>query len=287
MSPDSRPEPVSPQDGPGRALAHAPHRSDGRLSHTPRDLRNTGRHDRSGTLPPVPERSISFLRRLGFPGRAGRPERPERPGSARLRAVLTAAFCLLVLSAVTWQIASRGPLRAADERLGDAMRRASPPVPLAELLADLGNMEVALSALAVAMACALWRARRRKPVLRYAVLPYAVAMAAVPLVVSLLKAWIGRAGPLGGSGFYPSGHAATAAVAFGGAALLLLPHVRRGWPPLAAAVALTLLNGPGLVWRGYHWPLDVLASWCLAWVLLTAAYAVASRTAPASPEPPG
>ncbi|WKX74473.1 phosphatase PAP2 family protein [Streptomyces sp. XD-27] len=51
-------------------------------------------------------------------------------------------------------------------------------------------------------------------------------MVAVPVVVAPLKALIDRSappGPLAGAeGFYPSGHTATATVAYGGAALLVL-----------------------------------------------------------------
>ncbi|MER7399645.1 phosphatase PAP2 family protein, partial [Streptomyces sp. NPDC000151] len=75
----------------------------------------------------------------------------------------------------------------------------------------------------------------------------------------------------GATGFYPSGHAATAAVAYGAAALLLLPYAAA---PLSrrllttAALVLVLANGPGLVVRGYHWPVDVLGSWLLSAALL-------------------
>ncbi|MGK5544210.1 phosphatase PAP2 family protein [Streptomyces sp. URMC 127] len=54
-------------------------------------------------------------------------------------------------------------------------------------------------------------------------------MAAVPAVIVPVKAWIGRTGPpaMAASGvhdgFFPSGHTATAAVAYGAALLLLLP----------------------------------------------------------------
>ncbi|MGW8377877.1 phosphatase PAP2 family protein [Streptomyces sp. ODS28] len=181
----------------------------------------------------------------------------------------------MVLALLTWQVAAHGPLRATDEHAGAALRGHAPATAFAELLADLGNMAVALPLLAAALAYAGRRTRRW-------LLPaaYALAMAAVPVLVSLLKLWIDRPGPLGGTGYYPSGHAATAAVAFGGAALALAHGVldrvraRIAW---AASTVLTALNGIGLVWRGYHWPLDVLASWCLGWLLLVAATAVVRR----------
>lgn len=249
-TPGSRPEPVSPQDGPGRALAHAPHRSGDRSSHTPRGSRNTGRYGRSGTLPPVPGRSAFHL--------------------------ALCALCCALLALITWQVAVGGPLLTLDAQLGAVMRRNSPPTFVAELCADLGNPGVALPVLAgaIAYAVATGGARRWLPPL-YAV----AAMAAAALTVSVLKVGLGRPGPLGGHNYYPSGHTATAAVAFGGAALLLSLTMRRPphWPLLAVAALLTLSCSAGLIWRGYHWPLDVLASWCLGWVLLVSATALTRR----------
>ncbi|MGW1837219.1 phosphatase PAP2 family protein [Streptomyces sp. NPDC002067] len=108
-------------------------------------------------------------------------------------------------------------------------------------------------------------------------------MLLVPAVVVPVKVWIGRPGPprMAGAphdGFFPSGHAATAAVAYGLVALLLLHArrrpglVRRARGPVILAACVALVNvgvGLGLVRQGYHWPLDVAASWCLSGVLLT------------------
>lgn len=270
-TPESRSEPVSPQDGPGRALAHAPHRSGDRSSQTPRGSRNTGRYDRSGTLPPVPGRSAFHL--------------------------ALCALCCVLFSLITWQVAVGGPLLGADARLGEAFRSAAPPAAVAELLADLGNLTVALPVLAAATGHVAASGTSRGVRRWLPPLCALGAMGCVAVIVPLLKVSLGRPGPFGGSNYYPSGHTATAAVAFGGAALLLSLSVRRPpyWPLPAAAALLTLLCGAGLVWRGYHWPLDVVASLCLGWVLLAAATAVV-RTGlrhvpppgpPASPAPSG
>ncbi|MEU1492783.1 phosphatase PAP2 family protein [Streptomyces sp. NPDC005776] len=172
---------------------------------------------------------------------------------------LTALFAL-----TTWQIAAEGPLRRLDERTGRALVGHGPER-LTELLADLGNMQVALPVLGCAIVWSLLRGERRAP------LAAVLAMAAVPLLVVPLKDWIARPGPLtDATGYYPSGHAATAAVAYGAAALLLSPHVRRAWMMPVAAVLMTVATGIGLVLRGYHWPLDVAGSWWLCGVLLVA-----------------
>ncbi|GAA3295346.1 hypothetical protein GCM10020295_22300 [Streptomyces cinereospinus] len=47
---------------------------------------------------------------------------------------------------------------------------------------------------------------------------------------------------------------------------------------VAGCLALNLGVGFGLVRRGYHWPLDVLASWCLCAVLITGYVLSVSRS---------
>ncbi|MEU3709412.1 phosphatase PAP2 family protein [Streptomyces catenulae] len=220
---------------------------------------------------------------------------------------------------LTWQVAAHGALRTLDERCGLALGGSAVPAPVAQFFADLGNISVALPVLLVAVAAALRRpvrAQRRArgvargagtdpqeapravespgavPVRRW--LPPVAALGAmvlVPAVVVPAKVWIGRPGPprMAGAphdGFFPSGHAATAAVAYGLVALLLL-HGRRssgrtvrrpGAALLTGAVVLVNVGvGVGLVRQGYHWPLDVVASWCLSGVVLTLWSAVCAR----------
>ncbi|MFF1463428.1 phosphatase PAP2 family protein [Streptomyces sp. NPDC058330] len=246
--------PGLPQHRPGSASAHTtgasrsgtPHRSDGRPPHTPRGARHTDPTGHPGTLPPVPRWPVLLFSRV---------------------AALLAFFAL-----VTWQVVADGPLLGPDERLGLALAGRGPRA-LSDLFADLGNMEVAVPALACAVLVAWLRRDRREAV--YA----ALAMVAVPVLVVPLKLWTDRQGPLTeATGYYPSGHTATAAVAYGAAALLLAPYVRRSWMMPVAAVLLTAATSTGLVLRGYHWPLDVLASWCLAGAVLLVLGEVSSRS---------
>ncbi|MGW5423548.1 phosphatase PAP2 family protein [Streptomyces sp. NPDC003943] len=223
-----------PQPRPSRAAAHTagalgsgtPHRSDGRPPHTPRGARQPGQADRPGTTPPVPGRSAAF-------------------------------WALVVLAVTTWQVLVHGPLTRLDERASRALVD-TVPRGLSETASDLGNMTVALPVLACALAYAVRRGRRAQA------LWAALAMAAVPLLVVPLKTWTARPGPLEpwAHGYFPSGHTATAMVAYFGAAFL----VSRRLVPVAAV--LTAVTGAGLVLRGYHWPLDVLASLCLALLIL-------------------
>ncbi|MFE2675137.1 phosphatase PAP2 family protein, partial [Streptomyces hygroscopicus] len=198
---------------------------------------------------------------------------------------LIASLALLALC--TWQIAAHGPLRTYDERLGRTIAGSPLPSPVAEFLADLGNPAVAVPVLALAAGWAAWRARRAgTPRWWLPPLAAAVAMAAVPVLVVPFKALVGRPGPPGPlaaeTGFFPSGHAATAAVAYGAAALLLRPHLRRRLrrPLLAAVAVLNLAVAVGLVRRGYHWPLDAVASWCLSGPLLWTALRLSHLSRP-------
>ncbi|WP_342742706.1 phosphatase PAP2 family protein [Streptomyces indicus] len=178
-------------------------------------------------------------------------------------------------------MAAGGPLRRLDERVGDAVRTGGFPGGLAEFCADLGNIAVAVPVLAAAVAWTVWRARAwRLP------LTAALALALVPALVAPLKALIGRPGPPGmdgSGGFYPSGHAATTVVAYGAAVLLLLPYPRFGRQLVALGALLILANGFGLVRQGYHWPLDVLASWCLGGLLLVVMAWLRERWEPVRP----
>ncbi|MFI8826416.1 phosphatase PAP2 family protein [Streptomyces sp. NPDC053431] len=171
-----------------------------------------------------------------------------------------------------------GPLARLDERLSRALVD-TVPRGLSESAADLGNMSVALPVLACAMAYAARRGHRAAALLA------GLAMALVPLLVLPLKIWTGRPGPLEpwAHGYYPSGHTATAMVAYAGAALLVSRRL------LPVAVLLTAVTAAGLILRGFHWPLDVLASVALClpllrWPVYAARYGRVARTRADEPE---
>ncbi|KAA0922411.1 phosphatase PAP2 family protein [Streptomyces apricus] len=211
--------------------------------------------------------------------------RDEGPPTAGVRNRVLAPVLLLVLFALlTRQAAVDGPVRRADERLARTVEGSRLPGGAAEFLADLGNVAVAVPVLLAVAAYAAWRARRAA-LPRWWLLPLAalVAMALVPALVVPLKEAVGRTGPPGaaGDGYYPSGHTATAAVAYGAAVLLLLPWLRDRYRRRELTIACVLLVaavGYGLVRRGYHWPLDVAGSWCLGAVLLLGLSAVSRST---------
>ncbi|MER5428707.1 phosphatase PAP2 family protein [Streptomyces sp. NPDC002588] len=210
------------------------------------------------------------------PGEGG-PLAPAVPGEARPRPLplpLSFLFGLpaLLFALITWQVAVDGPLLRLDDRLSRALVH---PDRLSELLSDLGDVQVAVPVLVVvAVFVALRGQAASRP--RWWLPPVAafLLMTLVPMIVVPLKEWTDRPGtPVvpPATGYYPSGHTATAAVAYGSAALVLLPWLgtvlaRR--LAVAAAGVLVLAVSYGLVRRGYHWPLDVAASWCLCAVLL-------------------
>ncbi|MGW1437132.1 phosphatase PAP2 family protein [Streptomyces griseus] len=256
--------PGLPQRRPGRAFAHTgasgsgtPHRSDGRPPHTPRGARQTGLAGHPGTTPPVP----------GWPA----------PLVSGVLALLVVLFSL-----ITWQVAVEGPLLRLDERVGGGLF-GSGPAALTQVLSDLGGMPVALPVLACAIGYALWRRALRLAVCA------ALTMAAVPALVIPLKVATARQGPLTEAvNYFPSGHTATAAVAYGASALVMLALPRpswlrratwpRAWMMPVAAILLTTATGIGLVLHGYHWPLDVLASWCLGPLVLAPLWWVSCRS---------
>ena len=190
----------------GASGSGSPHRSDSRPPQTPRGVRRPDPIGHPGTTPPVP----------------GWPTSAFRPGLLSLL-----ALALLLFALITWQVAVHGPLARADERLSDSL--VHPPA-AGQLLADLGSIAVAVPVLVVVLVYVGLRARRagaerwwREPVAA------GVLMAAVPAIVVPLKELVARSGPpvMGpGTGFYPSGHTATAVVAYGSATLLLLPWLR-------------------------------------------------------------
>ncbi|MEO3766556.1 phosphatase PAP2 family protein [Streptomyces sp. B8F3] len=130
--------------------------------------------------------------------------------------------------------------------------------------------------------------RRVPAAVRVPLFAGAAAFTVLPAVVLPLKSAQARPGPKGPladdyAGFFPSGHSTTAAVAYGAVVLLLLPLLRSPAARrllVAAAGTVVLGVGAGLVWREYHWPLDVLAGWSLAGVLLAGCrYGAARLTA--------
>lgn len=177
---------------------------------------------------------------------------------------------------------AHGPLLRLDSRLSSALVH---PDRFSELLSDLGNAQVAVPVLVIVIGYVVRRGRSTGTD-RWWLPPAAAAvlMALVPAIIVPVKEWTARPGtPVvpPAVGYFPSGHTATAAIAYGSATLLLLPWLRNRAARrtvVTGCAALVLAVSYGLVRRGYHWPLDVAASWCLCTVLLTALWLLLSRS---------
>ncbi|MEH0550193.1 phosphatase PAP2 family protein [Streptomyces sp. B21-101] len=219
--------------------------------------------------------------------------RPGPPSGALLG--LLVGLPAVLFAVITWQVAVAGPLLRVDERLSRALVH---PDRVSELLADLGEVQIAVPVLVLAAGYAAWRGRAAGGARWWAPPSAALGlMLLVPLIVVPLKEWTDRPGTPAvppATGYYPSGHTATAAVAYGSAVLVLLPWLRTALARRAAAstsALLVLAVSCGLVRRGYHWPLDVVASWCLCTVLLGALWLLLERERgrprqTVAPEPP-
>ncbi|RKE21419.1 phosphatase PAP2 family protein [Streptomyces sp. TLI_171] len=189
----------------------------------------------------------------------------------------------MLLAVISWQVAVDGPLLEVDTAVRDTVRHLRRSLDSTLLnhfgvaLSDLGGGVPAVPVLLGCAGLAAWLARRGGRPRWWTPVPVAVLAAVlIPLLVVPAKAWFARPGPFGAPlaadqwGWYPSGHTATSSIAYGTAALLLarvLPE-RPGRQVRAAAVLVCLGVGFGLVWSDFHWLLDVLASWCLAGLLL-------------------
>ncbi|WP_195911016.1 phosphatase PAP2 family protein [Streptomyces kaniharaensis] len=184
---------------------------------------------------------------------------------------------------VSWQVAVDGPLLGLDRLVRHDVGSARHDLHSALLdrlghaLADLGSSVPAIPVLLVAGGLAAWRSRRAGAARWWLPMPVAALTSGlIPLLVVPAKAAFARPGPLGDPllpgqwGWYPSGHTATATLSYGVAVLLLARtagvHVARVLR--AVAVLLAVGVGAGLVWSDFHWLLDVVASWCLAALVL-------------------
>ncbi|MGW4381528.1 phosphatase PAP2 family protein [Kitasatospora sp. NPDC004531] len=204
----------------------------------------------------------------------------------------------MLLVVISWQVAVDGPLLGIDPAVRDAVRQVRRALHSTLLnhagvaLSDLGGGVPAVPVLLGCAGLAAWLGRRGGRPRWWVPLPVAVAASVlIPLLVVPAKAWFARPGPFGLPlapdqwGWYPSGHTATSAIAYGTAALLLarvLP-ARRARPVGWAAAALCLGVGAGLVWSDFHWLLDVIASWCLAGLLLLGLRRLLPRLMPDRP----
>lgn len=186
----------------------------------------------------------------------------RRPITLALPPVVAA----LVLTLITWQVVTAGPLTRIDTAIRDALgaytgthRDVWWP---AQLAADIGTPWLAAVLLVVVAVVLGLQRRTGSPVYRAT-----FALFLLGVTVLVMKGLIHRPGPGGQAppglnGFFPSGHTASALTCYGAIALL----VAAGRRPAVRAVLLGLvavagvLVAVGLLLCEYHWFSDVLAS---------------------------
>jgi membrane-associated phospholipid phosphatase len=139
----------------------------------------------------------------------------------------------------------------------------------ADNFTDVFSPAVDTAALAIGAAALAWH--RRRPAIFVAATLSAWAMAAVVLST---KAALGRSLPYTKPGdhadAFPSGHTATFLVCFGTLALLATTRHRQRRPALLTVVGIgTALVAASLVYDGFHWLTDTIASASLGVGLLS------------------
>jgi membrane-associated phospholipid phosphatase len=196
---------------------------------------------------------------------------------------------LLILVLLTINVLIDGPLVALDRRIHTITHQAKHSghwnwvahghdTP-ARLLIELANFQIAIAVLViVAIGVAVVR-RSLRPVFTAALGLALLLGTVIPLQIVIGRAypgeiWHGHGHALlvpGELGAFPSGHASTAAVCYGLAALLISPGPRRrlgGWAALTCAWLIGLGVGASLVYVGSHWFTDVVAGWALAGLII-------------------
>lgn len=224
------------------------------------------------------------------------PPPPTTPRIGRLRGipglVSVSALCVGVTGVLADGAMERGDLAAHDPAVTDWLVQARRPLltGAAQVVTTIGS-EPAIVILT--LLTLIWLVARRA---RAGAVLLATSMGAAAVLTVGLKHVIGRQrppaadvlGPLDSGYAFPSGHTLFSTVFFGVVAGLLLTKLdgRRarllvvaGWVGVSAAV------GASRIYLGYHWLTDVLASWTLAVMILTAG-AAAWRTFRGGRRPP-
>lgn len=200
-----------------------------------------------------------------------RPRWRERPLALVAAAALAVGALWMVLQA------TGGPLlatiHAIDERLLLAFRGTDPATPagpqaLAEVMRDitaLGGSTVIVLLVSTAAALLALSGRRRQAIF------LVVTVTTGVLLTVALKAGFDRPRPdlvphgsMVALASFPSGHAATSAVAYLTLAAILIRAMHRHRVRtfiLTMAALVTIAVGASRVYLGVHWPSDVVAGW--------------------------
>jgi undecaprenyl-diphosphatase len=204
-----------------------------------------------------------------------------RPGQAAARLLVTVVVLLGVVLGLGWLLTRAKEGDAFEQRDAALVQWfADHRVPLLDRIsgpaADLGQTWVVIGVGVVAAAVAGWVFRSWRPVVVLAVLlagELAIFLTAVTLIDRPRPAVPHLDGQLPPTSSFPSGHTAAALCLYGGVAALVLAGSRRPWRWAAPvlAVLLVLVVATARLYRGAHYPTDVLTSVLFAgtWLLVT------------------
>ena len=202
---------------------------------------------------------------------------PRLPFRSATRLGLLAAILFASLTALgllLTRVLTPSPVSRLDEQVIDWF--AAQRTPTLDALSALGS-DLAMTLLVFAMTAVVavvlrvWLGRWRE---------------ALVLVVCVLGEWVlfrlvngavtrERPGPMletAGTASFPSGHAGIAVAFYGGLALIILRTVTRRGVAVALAslcLAVPLLVALTRLYRGMHFPTDLLGSWLLAGIWIT------------------
>lgn len=221
------------------------------------------------------------------------------PGWLLPRELIVVLLCVDTVALLTGEVATRGGVVRLDTAVYDTLGARSSTV--ADVVTELGSVQVAGTLLAFACLVAATTARRWWPLL----LAAGNSLAASVIVLAL-KSAVGRTGPGlatnedGYPGYLPSGHTAAAAVCLGTAVYLTwtawrerprpVPHRaaaevgERPRPTADVSGRCTLIGlvvgavvGSATVVTGNHWVSDVLAGLAVSAFVLVLGFATARR----------
>ncbi|HEX4061593.1 MAG TPA: phosphatase PAP2 family protein [Streptosporangiaceae bacterium] len=216
-------------------------------------------------------------------GEAGPTMTITRPGLRQRYPWLLPGGLLLIFVLLTVNVLANGPLIPLDRHIHAVVRQAKQSghwkwvahgqdTP-ARLLIASANFQYAIPVLVVVAIAVALRHHSLRPVFTAAVGLVLLLATVLPLQYLIGRGYPDQAAAQlapGRLGSFPSGHAATAAVCYGLAVLLLSPGPRRlgGWVLLTCAWLLALGVGASLVYVGAHWFTDVVAGWTLAGLVI-------------------
>lgn len=195
--------------------------------------------------------------------------RPTLPSRARPGVPWLALGCLATYAVLSGLVAV-GTLDRPDRAVYRFCleHRNATVVAAARHLTSVLQPAVDGAVLALGAGLIAWRRHRLRPLLVAALVGWTMAA-----VVAATKVGVGRPKPalhVRADGLsFPSGHTAAFLVCFGALVLIATTRRRSRRTPLLAAVAVgTALVAAALVYNGYHWLFDTVASVVLGFALL-------------------